>query len=378
MYALVFAVSLIVAIMFHEFGHYATAKAFGMKVERFFLGFGPTLWSFQRGETEYGVKAIPAGGFVKIAGHSRFEELDPADVPRAFYNQPVWQRFIVLVSGSFTHFVVAVLLLLSALLFVGAPMASNQIAEVSVDSPADNAGLLMGDRIVAVNGQPVDDFASVREIVAARGGQRVTLTVRRAGEEITIRPLLDAQTPDGEAVGFLGVAPEGELRRYSPTAAVGELVNGNLSLVTLTKVTVQGLADALSPAGLGRYFSQVGSEEPRDLEGPISVIGIGQTVQALGRSGDIFAVLAILAQLNIVLGVLNMLPLPPLDGGHVMVMLVEKGVNTYRRVRGRSTDWTLDPAVVTPIALAVILLFTVLTVTAVYLDIVKPASDLVR
>ncbi|HWH31901.1 MAG TPA: M50 family metallopeptidase [Egibacteraceae bacterium] len=378
MYAAVFVVSLVLAIMFHEFGHYATAKAFGMKVERFFLGFGPTLWSFQRGETEYGVKAIPAGGFVKITGHSRFEDIAEQDRPRAFYNQPAWQRFIVLAAGSFTHFIVAVLLLFAALAFIGAPVASNLIEQVAPGTPADEAGLREGDRIVAADGVPVGDFEAVRDIVTARGGERMTLVVERDGERLQVQARIAEQTPDGQEVGFLGVAPAAETRRYGVAAAAREVTTGDLSIATLTRITVGGLAQALSPAGLAHYFSQVGSEGPRDPEGPISVVGIGQTVQALGSSGDVFAVLAILAQLNIVLGVLNMLPLPPLDGGHVMVMLVEKGVNGWRRLRGRRADWSLDPAVVTPIALAVILLFTMLTVTAVYLDIVKPASELVQ
>ena len=378
MYATIFIVSLVLAIMLHEFGHYATAKAFGMKVERFFLGFGPTLWSFQRGETEYGVKAIPAGGFVKITGHSRFEHVEPEDRERAFYNQPAWQRFIVLASGSFTHFVVAVLLLLVALAAVGAPIAGNGVAEVAPDSPAAEAGLRPDDRIVAIDGVAVEDFEAVRGIVAERGGDTVMLLVERGGTRTPVEVTIAERTPEGERHGFLGVAPAPETRRYGLGAAVRELTTGELSIVSLTRITVSGLFQALSPAGLADYFGQLGTDDPRDPEGPISVVGIGQTVQALGSSGDIFAVLAILAQLNIVLGTLNMLPLPPLDGGHVMVMLVEKSVNGWRRLRGRTDEYSMDPAVVTPIALAVILLFTMLTITAVYLDIVKPASDLVR
>ena len=378
MYALIFIVSLVLAIMFHEFGHYATAKAFGMKVERFFLGFGPTLWSFQRGETEYGVKAIPAGGFVKITGHSRFEQIAPEDVPRAFYNQPAWQRFIVLASGSFTHFVVALVVLFAALALIGPPVASNLVAQVAGASPAAEAGLREGDRIVAVDGREVADFEAVRAIVADRPGDTVRLLVERDGERTPIEATIAERTPEGDRRGFLGVAPAPERDRFSVGEAAREVVSGDLSIGRLTSITVDGLARALSPAGLTRYFSQIGGEGPRDPEGPISVVGIGQTVQALGTSGDVFAVLLILAQLNIVLGTLNMLPLPPLDGGHVMVMLVEKGVNTWRRVRGRTADWSMDPAMVMPIALAVILLFTMLTITAVYLDIVKPASELVQ
>lgn len=378
MYAAIFIVSLIVAIMFHEFGHYLTAKAFGMKVERFFLGFGQTLWSFRRGETEYGVKAIPAGGFVKITGHSRFEQIDPADEPRAFYNQAAWKRVVVLSAGSFTHFLVAVALLFSALVLVGAPMAGNRVEDVSPDSPAAEAGLRQGDRIVGIDGDTVDDFEGIRAHVAELGGRTTEIAVERGGQIVTLPARIAARTPEGEARGFLGVAPSVETRRAGVGEALREVTTGNLSVVTLTRITLGGLFQALSPSGLAQWFSQVGGDGPRDPEGPISVVGIGQAVQALGTAGDVFAVLAILAQLNIVLGTLNMLPLPPLDGGHVLVLLIEKAVNGWRRLRGRAADWALNPAVVTPIALAVILLFTMLTVTAVYLDIVKPASELVR
>src|SRR3712207_1986431 len=115
MFVALFVILLVFAIMLHEFGHFATAKLFGMKVDKFFLGFGPTLWSFQRGETEYGVKALPAGGFVRIVGMNAAEEIDPADAGRTFHEQSAWKRAIVLVAGSFTHFVLAAVLVFSAL-----------------------------------------------------------------------------------------------------------------------------------------------------------------------------------------------------------------------------------------------------------------------
>src|SRR5680860_818786 len=145
-----------------------------------------------------------------------------------------------------------------------------------------------------------------------------------------------------------------------------------------------GLLQVFSPEGLGRFFPSVGDEGPRDLESPTSLVGIGQAVNAFGNAGDLFAVIVVLAQLSIVLGVLNMLPLPPLDGGHVAVLAVEEGVNAVRARRGRSQGeapdegrerWTVDPSVLTPIALAVILFFVVLSFTALYLDLTKPITD---
>lgn len=378
MYVTIFIVSLIVVIMIHEFGHFITAKAFGMRAEKFFLGFGPTLWSVQKGETEYGVKLIPAGGFVKISGMSSYEETEPGAEGRRFFEKPAWQRLIVLVAGSVTHFIVAVVLLFAALVFVGLTVGSNEVAAVSEDSPAAAGGLEEGDVIVAVDGAATPDFDAVREAVQARGGQTVPIVVERGSATEELEVTIAERTVEGETQGFLGVGPEGVTRRLGVGEALKATVVGDFSVVQLTSLTVQGLAQAFSPEGIAGWIGALDADEPRTAEGPMSVVGVGQAISAFGASGDFFAVIIILAQLNIVLGLLNMLPLPPLDGGHVALLAVEEGVNGARRLRGKAPTWRIDPAVVTPIALAVILLFTALTVTVVYMDIVNPATDLLQ
>jgi membrane-associated protease RseP (regulator of RpoE activity) len=375
MYVTLFVICLIVAIMFHEFGHFATAKAFGMKVDKFFLGFGPTLWSVRRGETEYGVKAIPAGGFVRIVGMHAFEDIDPADQGRTFYEQAAWKRVIVLVAGSFTHFIVAAVLIFFGLVAVGVPVLSNAVALVTDDSPAAEAGLAEGDRIVAVNGQPMAGFEDVREAIAPLGGETATITLERAGTRREVTVDVAARTPDGREQGFLGVGPQPGVERYGIAEAAAGTVRGDFSVPRLTVLTVQGLGEVFSPEGLSRWFGQIGTDAPREADGPISVVGIGQAVGTLGASGDVFMVILILAQLNLVLGLLNMLPLPPLDGGHVATLAVEETVNGVRRLRGTPGRWRLDPAIITPIALLVIVGFTVLFITALYLDIAKPVTD---
>jgi membrane-associated protease RseP (regulator of RpoE activity) len=378
MYVTIFIVSLIVVIMIHEFGHFISAKAFGMKAERFFLGFGPTLWSVQKGETEYGVKLIPAGGFVKIAGMSSYEETDPADQGRRFFEKPAWQRLVVLSAGSATHFIVAAALLFSALAFIGLPAGSNEVAAVSDDSPAAAAGLAEGDVIVAVDGVATSDFEAIREAVLARAGQTVPIVVERDGTTVEVQASIAEQTVEGEQQGFLGVGPRAVTRRVPVGEAVAATVVGDFSVARLTYLTVQGLGQAFSPEGISRWIGGLDADQPRTAEGPMSVVGVGQAISAFGAAGDLFAIVIVLAQLNIVLGLLNMLPLPPLDGGHVATLAVEQAVNGVRRLRGKAPNWRLDPAVVTPIALAVILLFTVLTVTVVYMDIVNPATELLQ
>src|SRR3954452_20084092 len=168
---ILFAVGILVSVCLHEAGHMYTAKAFGMKVTRYFVGFGPTLWSFKRGETEYGFKAIPAGGFVKIIGMTDLEEIAPEDESRAFYRQKGWKRTIVLASGSFVHFAIAIFLIWCGLLLVGTASTTltlnsvTCVKELTTDqcsdgtaAPALNAGLKPGDTLVSYNGTQLKDW----------------------------------------------------------------------------------------------------------------------------------------------------------------------------------------------------------------------------
>ena len=382
MFVAIFVVSLILAIMLHEFGHFATAKLFGMKVDKFFLGFGPTLWSFRRGETEYGVKALPAGGFVRIVGMTPHEEVDPADQGRTFYEQSAWKRAIVLISGSFTHFVLAAGLIFFALTLVGIPdydaPPTTVLDQVVEDSPAGEAGLQPGERVVAIDGQPVADFDDVRDYIQPRGGEQIVMTIAAEGGEREVTVTLAAQNMEGEPAGFLGVGPRPVIEKLSAGEALSRTFGGDLSIFRIAQQNIEGLGSAFTPSALGRWFGSVGDDGPRSAEGPVSLVGVGQTVNALGTSGDIFNVLFLLALLNITLGTLNMLPLPPLDGGHLAVLVIEESVNGVRRLRGRPTGWHLDPSVIMPVALAVIVFFVVLSVTALYVDIVKPASSLLE
>ena len=382
MFVAIFAISLIFAIMFHEFGHYAAAKAFGMKVEKFFLGFGPTLWSFRRGETEYGVKAFPAGGFVKIVGMSETEEIAPQDRGRTFYEQSAWKRVIVLSAGSATHFVLAFVLIFCGLAFVGLPdpdaKPTSVLDVVVAGTPASEAGLQPGDRVVAVNGEPTPDFDVVRGILSEHPGEEVQIAISRAGEDRIVAVTLDDELPDGTKGAFLGVGPSPVIDKVAPLEALRRTTVGDFSVFSIAKQNLAGLGTVLNPSALSKWFSELGNDAPRTAEGPVSPVGVGQLVNALGQAGDIFNVLFLLAVLNITLGTLNMLPLPPLDGGHLAVLLIEQGVNGVRRLRGRTANWRIDPAIITPVALAVIVFFVVLSLTALYVDIVKPASGLLE
>lgn len=374
------------SIMVHEAGHFFTARWFGMKAERFFFGFGPTLWSVHRGETEYGVKAIPAGGFVKIAGMNRYEDLDPGDEPRAFFSKPAWQRAIVLVAGSFTHFVLAAVLLFVAMAFFelprlvdGGPVRSNEVGEVVDGSPAAEAGLRPGDRVVAVDGVAIDTFETMREAVAGRPGEQVELTFERVGSTRTVPVTLDAREIDGTQVGFIGVASDQiAFEERTVGEAFAGLWVGEYSLQSQTAATMSGIAQIFTPESLATWLQQADGDTPRTADGPVSLVGAGQAASALARVGAFSSVILLLAQLQIVIGTLNLLPLPPFDGGHLAVLSVESAVNTVRRRRGSDGDWQVDPRALMPLTLAVLLLFGLFALTAIYVDIVNPISELIQ
>jgi membrane-associated protease RseP (regulator of RpoE activity) len=401
-----FVLALMLAIFLHEGGHFVTAKLFGMKVERFFLGFGPTLWSFRRGETEYGIKALPLGGFCKIAGMSPYESdgnfleedrsarrrraaggpaadsggravavgpkaeagmvrPDATDTSRHFRNKPAWQRAIVLAAGSFTHFVVAVLLTWVVLVAIG--IGTGQ-ATTTIDrtvplnqgtpSPAQTGGLQADDRIVAVAGREVSTFEELRAALADKGGKRTTIEYVRDGERRSTSVVVATQ--DGR--GFLGFAPAEETRRIGVVAAIPESVElfwrTTVAIVKGLGGFVTGLADRMNapePAPGGDAGGEV-----RD-SGPIGIVGITRLAGQAVANNQWAIFVAILIQLNIVVGVFNLLPLPPMDGGYLA--FVGWQVVTRREV---------DLRKVVPVAALIVGLLVMLTVGLVWLDITNP------
>jgi membrane-associated protease RseP (regulator of RpoE activity) len=376
-----FVLALMLAIFLHEGGHFTTAKLFGMKVERFFLGFGPTIWSFRRGETEYGIKAFPLGGFCKIAGMSPYENdgnfleedrsADPAATPtppeRQFRNKPAWQRSIVLAAGSITHFIVAILLIWMVLVAIG--IGTGQVTTtidntVALDggqrSPAQIAGLRSGDQIVAVAGTPVSTFEQLRAVLQSKGDQPITIEYVRDGERrsATVTPV------NQNGRGFLGFQPSEETRRIGVLAAIPESMKlfWDTTVATVKGLGgfVTGLADRISapepaPAGSGG-----GGGGVRD-GGPIGIVGITRLAGQAVANNQWAIFIAILIQLNIVVGVFNLLPLPPMDGGYLAFVLWQ--VVTRREV---------DLRKVVPVAALIVGLLVMLTVGLVWLDITNP------
>lgn len=372
-----FVVLLLFAIFFHEFGHFVTARWAGIKVSKFFIGFGPTIWSVRRGreetitgddgapltrpETEYGVKAFPIGGFVKVVGMSPFEEVAPEDQPRAFGSVPRWKRAIVLGAGSVTHMISAFVFLMIIFSVVGLPnpdkltpkIESVLLEDGGKPTPAAKAKLEPGEEIVAVDGRGVTSGNALVRTLRGSPGEELSITIRaKDGATRTVEIIPATQTEGGEKIGRIGVVLRGDITRLNPIAAAR---SSTRAMGELFKGFVQQAPRAFSPSTLG--LSGEGPSEER----PFSIIGAGRLAVDLAVEGQIAVFLLLFVQINIFVGVFNMLPLPPLDGGHLLVLLLEK----FRRK-------PIDQRALVPVMAVVLSILALLALLLVYYDIVSP------
>jgi len=387
---LIFLVALLVSVMLHETGHFVTAKWFGMKCTRYFVGFGPTVWSTQRGETEYGIKALPVGGFVKIVGMTSIDEVDEADEPRSFRRAPGWQRLIVLAAGSFTHFVIAAVLIFGLALGIGIENDNTtQLGTVTTCVPAnvqalDNgtctageakspallAGLRVGDTITSFNGVKTANWTELQNaILAVKPGQSVTLTVERDGRPLTLHTAL-ADVPGRGS--YFGIAATTVFQRPSLLGAIsyvgtgfGETISGSVSAIGQLPAAVPQLfnKDRGSTAA-GNVTSIYGAA--RDT---------GQAVAAnVGWQHKVSFVLLLIATLNIFVGVFNMVPLLPMDGGHFAVVVWERVRAWFARLRGRPDPGMVDYTKLIPLSFGVFVILVVFGTMLILADIVNPVS----
>jgi membrane-associated protease RseP (regulator of RpoE activity) len=393
---LVVILGIVVMIFLHELGHYVTAKWAGMKVTEFFIGFGPKIWSFRRGETEYGLKVVPAGAYVRIIGMNNLDEVDPGDEPRTYRQKSFPKRLLVVSAGSLMHFAQAFVLLVILLGVVGFPGRSVanppdrapawQINTVEDDSAAQAAGLKEDDLVVAVNGQPVSHFDELSDALARFDvGDEVQLTVERDGVERTVDATLRARpagVPGGDAgTPFLGV---GTSKHFSdePLGLGTALVRAPGEMVRFTGQTFGAMAGFFSPRGISNFADNVGEANNPDSgsggsggsgsssdnnDRLISIIGVVQLGSQDVENRAAF-LLALFFSLNMFIGIFNMLPLLPLDGGHAAMAV-------YERIRSRpGRAYHADFAKLLPLTYVVVMGLVVLGVTAMYLDIVDPIS----
>jgi len=389
-----FIVGLLLSVMIHEAGHYLTAKRFGMKVTEFFLGFGKRLWSTQRGETEFGIKAIPAGGYCKIVGMSPHEVLAEEDKERAFIKASIAQRLIVLGAGSFLHFVLGFILIFSLFTAVGTNQPLNTIKEVvpcilasgesecganSPRSPASLSGIRAGDEILSIRatgGPAVSEkmkWQDIVEVIRSLPGKSALVVIERDGQRFESEILIASRSVEGQEIGVIGVINDyGDIRMGPIEATInsgkfmGEVVEG--SFRALIKL----------PSYIPALIAQTFGGEERDPEGLVGIVGVARTTGEATSSDRLEGLdkvgffLIILAGLNIFVGVFNLLPILPLDGGHMAVAIADGFKRWRAKRRGDPTPTPIDVEKLTPITMFVVVILISLTVLLLIADIVNP------
>jgi len=454
----VLIVAIVASVFLHEMGHFLMAKRNGMKVTEFFIGFGPRVWSFRRGETEYGLKLVPAGAYVRIIGMHGLEEIDESDEEaRTYRAQSYWRRMPVVLAGPMVNIVLGLLLLVVVFAGFGQPSKDQwKVNTVSSGSAAENAGLQPGDQIIAFNGQPVGAFDDFTSIVRAQGGSAGELTVQRGNEQLSLptkigwslnadgaralQPLVPGDrvtkvgdvsvssyaetqaalqrfigpvtvtfdrndrafttTVDGPIAmpvdgyrGFLGVSPGSVIVHAGIVEATGQAVGAFGDTVV---GSVQGMGRVFSPSGISKLASQVanggssdassdssvepvnsgsasssgsGSTASSNADRPMSLLGIVNVGTQLGEQAGWAGVLALLATVNIFLGLINLAPILPFDGGHIAVA-------TYEEIRTRISGkaYRVNMAKLMPVTYIVVLLMVGLFASTLYLDAVDPVK----
>ena len=370
-----FVVALLLSVMVHEFGHYITARRFNMKVTEFFLGFGKRLWSYRRGETEFGIKAIPAGGYCKISGMTPDDQMDPGEESRAFYIARSSKKLIVLGAGSFLHFVLGILLLFVLLAGVGVNSLTSVVKEVVPESAAVVAGFQQGDEIKTINGEEISDWARGVDLIRTADGAALLFTVERDGQIIELRATPRLTDVGGEERYVLGVVNEIGTKR------LGVLTAGKDSIVITADMAVQSVKSlALLPTKIPQLWGQTFGGETRDANGLVGVVGVARVSGETIASGDqnwsqrIGTFLLIIASLNIFVGIFNLLPILPLDGGHMAVAIADEIRAFFARLRGRPRPPAINVQVLTPITAVVVVILIALTLLLLVADIINPIS----
>lgn len=361
----VFVVGVVISIFLHELGHYLTARWTGMKVTQFFLFFGPRLWSFRRGETEYGVRAIPLGAFVRIIGMNRMDEVDPGDEARTYRQKSFPRRLLVISAGSIMHMLIAVVLLFGVYAVAGEETFSDgaRVSQLSAGGPAAGAGVLPGDIVVAVDGVSVDSPAELGEAIRTNEpGDNVVLGVIRDGELVALTLALGVNN-SGDALAGISSRSVFDTINHSIPAAAGNAVT---DIFPFAWESTKGVVKVLNPVNIVNHVT--GDND--DLSSrPTTLYGVAQVSDDVGESSGWAGMVLLLAVLNVFVGVFNMFPLLPLDGGHAAIAVYER---VREAERGSKRRYFADVERLMPFTMGVVTVLAMLMFAGLYLDISQP------
>ena len=380
--------AIIVMIVLHEFGHFLMAKLGGMKVTEFFVGFGTRVWSVRKGETEYGVKIAPLGGYVKILGMNSLEEVDPADESRTYRQQPFWRRISVAVAGSAMHFLLAFLMLFTIFFVIGdqgfltATVPGTNLRVTQIDalatgpSPAEKAGFHLGDEVLSIDGQVFKSYDDLLSFIQDHPDQRLDFLVRRDGKLIHLDPTTvdrskvkpvtsgEVQAPavTNKPTGFVGIALDPAPVKYGFFESINKAGG---EFVSLGATTFDALGSLFSAHGISSYAHMLVNQKAADQPGALRFESpVGITVLANQAANDgLEQSLLLLIAINVFVGIFNMVPLLPLDGGHVAIAV-------YERIRSRKgRRYYADAAKMMPFVYATLAVIAFIAVSALFLDV---------
>ncbi|MEV8327353.1 M50 family metallopeptidase [Kitasatospora sp. NPDC059811] len=422
---LVFAVGLLVSIAWHELGHLSTAKLFGIRVPQYMVGFGPTVWSRKKGETEYGFKAIPLGGYIRMIGmfppgadgritkrssspwrtmiedarEASYEELQEGDEHRLFYTRKPWKRVIVMFAGPFMNLVLAFGLFLTVMMGFGVSTAVPTIGSVAQcvvkagsptdvcpadapKTPANEVGLRQGDKVLSFGGDRIRDYDQLQADIRKSAGQQVEILVDRGGQQLVLKPVIavnDVQKYDGNGVPLKGQTVQAGFLGFTPKQGVVQQSFGQ-SLDRMVGMAENGVKSlAALPGKIPGLWNAVVGDSPRDPDSPIGMVGAarvsGELVSMdLPASQRVAMFVNLLAGINLSLFLFNMLPLLPLDGGHIAGAVWESVRRRFAQLFKRPDPGPFDVAKLMPVAYVVASVFIGFTLLVMVADLVNPVK----
>ena len=369
-WSLVLVAGLLISVFLHEVGHFVTAGWAGMKRTQFFMGFGPKLWSMHRKGVEYGVRALPLGAFVRIVGMNNLDPVEAGDEEVAYSSKPYRWRLLVITAGSLMHLIIAVVIMLFVYTTGGRYQDTGivKVYAITEESPAAGAGIGLGDEILSVNGTELVSSDNLRTVVrSSQAGDEITVVFAEKGpgddgSVKTVNVVLDPHpTDETPGIGYLGVGTDSygrdQLGLVSASSHVAsDLWNGMGS-------TISGIGTIVNPAN---QWTQLTDENADPMKRPTTVVGITKVAGDIGDRDGLYGVLEVLASINVFVGLFNLLPLLPFDGGHAAIA-------TYERIRSRKNRvYRADVEKMWPVTVVVLTLLLFLTFTGLYLDITRP------